>query len=572
MSYTMVRRLGRREAFGDAASDAQQMLQYGRTVASISSTIGADDRLRGAMSPTSYAVFSTVGTATGALVQKIAGGEDPGLAIAEQIAFIIADIVIGIIKDIVKDIVSIVPVLGPIVNIIIDGVAGAAKMAAASAMQPGRTGDQNEDTQRASDCLPTTVNPKGYLGVIRPCDILSSHSGPGNNQMPDLGQAIYNILNPTPSDLDAVRWASHCWQNGCNRDPDGGYVRPRLLGMVGDWPRSAWAGTNQSRAAAHEAVIGNAIECTTLKTFYGRPWDESGRNQAQYNAWTPGFAILMKQIGLPALAPEALSVGCISYRVGVAADGQLIATPPPALPPDQVAKGLALGRSGAPAKWAIPATDLAVMRQMFDAIASQYMLENSSGGVELWGALLDLLVHQIVSGNINDNGIAVILSRHSPAGYCFDFNPSMIRGFYALIDDWYSRAHPVYKDQKLAAAKQIESSRQVITDWVNKNVDVSQRQATLVSMGVVPKPTMQINLGAVGKEIVACVKAKGTWSSKGCTTTRQGVVWSKPQLAFVAQPLLVVKKSSPMLPILFVLAAVGSIAWMAKHQKKRATA
>lgn len=84
-----------------------------------------------------------------------------------------------------------------------------------------------------------------------------------------------------------------------------------------------------------------------------------------------------------------------------------------------------------------------------------------------------------------------------------------------------------------------------------------------------PKVGFQINLGAVGKEIVACVKAAGTWSSKGCTTTRQGVVWDRAQLAFVATPpTLAVKPSSLLVPILLGLAAIGSIAWMATHRKQ----
>ena len=46
-------------------------------------------------------------------------------------------------------------------------------------------------------------------------------------------------------------------------------------------------------------------------------------------------------------------------------------------------------------------------------------------------------------------------------------------------------------------------------------------------------PPIQLNLGAVGAQIVACVKANGTWKNNTCTTTRAGVRWDATQRAFV---------------------------------------
>ena len=570
MSYTMVRRFGRREAFGDAQSDAQTALEYGRTVASVSSTIGADTRLRDAMSPSSYAMLSTYGTVASSIVQKISGGEDPGQAMAEQIAFLIADMVVSLIKDVVKDLVSVVPVFGPIINVIIDAAAGAARLAASSALaKSGRTGDQAADAQRASDCMTTTVVPRGYptQNDIHPADILTSHSGDAGNLLPDLGRAILAIVNPTPADLEAVQWFAGCWQNGCNRDAVA-LVGARLQGTVG-YPSNhpMAANKNALRNQEYYRVVDNAVMCRVLGGPNGRwdadGWDAAGWGLDELNAWKAGLVQLFGQIGLWNLRYEVRDNMCVAGRYGPAV------VPVSANVTASDGTPISLVRSNDPPRYAIPDGDRAVMSQIITAIQSQYMLQGSSGGVELWPLLMDLLLHQIKSGNINDNAIAVILSRHS-ADNCFDFNDSIIKSFYGAIDGWNASAHPVYKQDIDKAAKAIADSQQYIVDWVNKNVDVSQRKATLLARGVKLPTPMVLKLPP---GLIACVKAKGKWDvpHQTCTTTRAGVVWSPKTLTFVPKPLMVVKKSSPLVPLLFGVAAVGSIAWMSKHRKKRAT-
>jgi len=90
-------------------------------------------------------------------------------------------------------------------------------------------------------------------------------------------------------------------------------------------------------------------------------------------------------------------------------------------------------------------------------------------------------------------------------------------------------------------------------------------------------PQMQLNLGAVGKEIVACVQQGGKWTNGTCATTRQGVIWNKPSFTFV--PVAAAAPPSPpashlalYLGIGAAVAAVGAVAYMKMRRPASAPA
>jgi len=218
----------------------------------------------------------------------------------------------------------------------------------------------------------------------------------------------------------------------------------------------------------------------------------------------------------------------------------------------------------------IPYETRKTMQLLRLAMGSRASTKNGDPSALLYAMWADLLTNAWKSGQMT-GGFAVFALAHlwGPDGW----NDAGIVGPGKLVPG----EDGPYGFVDAASAIQGASSE----DWtpiVNQVISLvgtlGQAQAAVHASPklLVPPALLKITLPP---ELVACAKAKGTWKNNTCTTTRQGVVWSKPKLAFVPKPLsplLVVKKSSPLLPVLFGVAAVGSIAWMAKHRKTKARA
>ena len=406
----------------------------------------------------------------------------------------------------------------------------------------------------------------------------------------------------------------------------GGQLRSVLLGFVNDITASL-AKNSQMIGEAIGAmgevipIIGQVVSMIgTAKDLMDQAHSAYMQQQVQC-CITPGCAwgtpyTPVVPTGSAHMMPADVFVndwqGGVPEQTAVGPTGKVFVLAPAVAPtPVPTSLGLALisVTEGSPGslQWAknfgakgIPAATQQKFKAMRLAIeASAVHPELTDGGTKIWPIYLDLLRAEFDNGDLTPayakylwvlegsggtdaailhNAIAAAQGRTdlmSPfevtgdaskqyTGYmeCKKYDQRAFNGLLQLVTDWRNVALPKWGSDRAALSAQLAKAQADIAALAK-----AEAQKRLGAGG-----TMQINLGAVGKEIVACVKAKGTWGKSGCTTTRQGVVWSKPQLAFVTQPVLVVKKSSALAPILFGLVAVGSIVWMAKHRKHRATA
>jgi hypothetical protein len=558
MSYTMVRLLGRRDGFGSAATDlalaeAQKAggvivdaagkgtldspSTYGQFARSIAMDVVNNPAVRNSLSPVSGVMLDMGATAAGTIAKSIAGG-DSFEAMAEQIAWIMADIIISVVKDVVKDVLSVVPVLGPIVNIIIDVAAGAAKAEASH----GKSGEEKErqwESQRTQHCmLVGAIAPTSWAGITTPADILTPHSGPyvvgsapANTRMTALGRAIDAIVFPTAADLSAIAWYAQPKQNRLDITNQ---IHALLMWGVplAELPQGS-LGREMVLEASEEANSCNYI-FSMHRTKFAPP------------IFRQLFVDKLVQFNVPALVPEVIVNGCISGRIS--------------LPPSRKDVEGALVRSTAAPVYAIPPGELLTMQKLVRAIQSQYIVGKGvtgEGGAELWPILMDLLLHQIKSGQINDAALSILFSRHSEEN-CYDYNPGISAFFYGAIDSWNEQQHPRTDSQKKAFAKQFADAQML------------QRTATLAANRTAKMKFTSPTFGAM----VACVKAKGTWNAKykTCTTTRAGkiaVMKYNPVTKALVAPTVTKPNMSPIEAILAGAVVAAGVVVAVKIVKKR---
>lgn len=467
---------------------------YGQFVQSITHDVATNPKLQ--LSPVTSSMIEAGGAAAGTIVAGIAGGEDAG-DIAEQIAWLLADIVVGVVKDVVKDVLAVVPVLGSIVNIIIDAAAGAARVAAAQ----GRSGDadlQKQEAEWTAYCVQAgAIGPVGYGGHVLPADILTAHSGPKFNKMPALGRAIMALVFPTPADLEAVAW----------------YALPRAQ-------RIALLGSNLANVVPGGVLLQHVTEansCNYLFRFNPQLMKIVGNTQA-WRAVAMAVRDRMLTQGFPNLAQEVMQMVPLTTPIleRACVTGRIVSPPPSKGIIDPTTKqAISLVRSGAAPRYAVPAKELLTMQRAVRAIQSQYLDPQGSGGAELWPALMDLLLHQVKSGQINDAAISILLSRHSEDD-CFDENQGLLLMLYGAIDLWNEKAHPIYKPDREALKKQFSSvptnavrvaaSNSVLArvpSSVRSTIRSNVKPSTTKKLFIVKRSTSPVAAVAIGMSLAA---------------------------------------------------------------------
>ena len=354
---------------------------------------------------------------------------------------------------------------------------------------------------------------------------------------------------------------------------------------------------------AHSAYMQNVVDCCVNNPDCGY-----GLNPGGFLPVTPSGAGKM----MPADIFVAGWEGGAPAQTVTGPTGQVIVLKP-AVPPNPIVPSLGQAliavTEGSPGniQWAknfgangIPADTRAKFKAMREAIqASAVHPELTDGGTKIWPVYLDLLRAEFDNGDLTvpyATYLWVLDGTGVAAGQPWLNAIAAAQGKYDLMSPYEvtGRAdvqYTGYVECKKWDQRAFKALIQLVTNWRNivlpkwgsDRAALSQQLATAqaaIQALAQAEALKRLGSGAMGFKItlpaglVACVKAKGKWDvpHQTCTTTRAGVRWDTKTNTFVPVPLLVVKKSSPLLPILFGLAAVGSIAWMAKHRKKRATA